>query len=229
MRHHTTVGEVMTREVVTVSEDTPYKQIAQVLAGHRISAVPVLDADGRVTGVVSESDLLRKEEFRIAAAAGWPGRLRRTERRARAKAAAVNARHLMSTPVITIPPTATLPQAARAMAARGITRLVVTDDGVLAGIVTRSDLLRRFLAGDGEILRRVHRDVVQHALWDDPFGIRVSVHDGVVTLSGELEQRSLVPVAERLTREVDGVVDVVNELSYVVDDTRDQATSTKRR
>ncbi|MDX2968430.1 CBS domain-containing protein [Kribbella solani] len=157
MRHYLVVSDVMTKDVVTVTEDTPFKTVAGLLAEHHISAMPVRDAYGRVTGVVSESDLLRKE------AKQRPGRL---HRKARAKAAAVTAGQLMTSPAVTIEGGCTLDEAARLMAARGITRLVVMDGSELVGIVSRSDLLSVYVASDQEILARVHRDVVDRHLWD---------------------------------------------------------------
>ena len=63
MRHPLKVSDVMTRDVITVTEDTPYKDVVSVLAENHISAVPVLNRYGGVGGVVSETDLVRKEEF----------------------------------------------------------------------------------------------------------------------------------------------------------------------
>ncbi|HWD79696.1 MAG TPA: CBS domain-containing protein [Kribbella sp.] len=214
MRHPLKVSDVMTRDVVTVTEETPYKDIVSVLATHHITAVPVVNGYGGIGGVVSETDLIRKEEFQ----GRRPTRLR--GRTARTKAAGVCAGEVMSHPAITVPETATIPEAARLMAARGVTRLVVTtdDDEVLAGIVTRSDLLKAFLEPDDRILQRIRRDVVVHALWDDPFAIDIDVQDGVVTLIGEVDNRSAAEVAGKLTQDVDGVVAVDNRLTWVYDD-----------
>lgn len=216
MRHPLKVSDVMTRDVITVTEETPYKEIVSLLAENHISAVPVVNRYGGIGGVVSETDLIRKEEFQRRQT---PWMLRWWRRAARSKAAGLRAGDVMSHPAVTIEQSATIPEAAQLMAARGITRLVVTHDDGLAGIVTRSDLLKTFLQPDDRLLQRVRREVVVHALWDDPFSIEVSVQDGIVTLSGDVEQRSTAYIAEKLTGEVDGVVAVVNELSWVYDDT----------
>jgi CBS-domain-containing membrane protein len=217
MRHQLTVAEVMTPHVVTVPASTPFKEVAKLLAEHRISAVPVTSESGGMIGLVSESDLLHKEAFQDAPArARLP---RRSRRAARRKARAVTAGGLMSRPLVTIDVGATLPQAARLMAGRGVTRLLVTDGEWMAGIVTRSDLLRAFRDTDSAVLGRVRRAAVESRLWDDPFGVEIRVKDGVVTLTGELEHRSRIPVAVQAVREVDGVVDVENRLTYAVDDT----------
>jgi len=125
----------------------------------------------------------------------------------------------MSAPAVTVESGCTLDEAARLMASRRITRLVVTDGAELVGIVTRSDLLRAFLAPDNEILARVRRDVVDRHLWDDPFAVEVSVHEGVVKLAGQVANRSTVIFAEQLIAGVDGVVGVRNELTWLFDDT----------
>jgi CBS domain-containing protein len=212
MRHLLTVADVMTADVVTVAEDTPFKAVAAILAEHHISAVPVRSAYGGVAGVVSETDLLRKEEYQRSGRHWF-------HRKARTKAGALTAGALMTRPAVTVEGGCTLDEAARLMADRGITRLVVTDGDELTGIVTRSDLLSAFLAPDQEILARVRRDVVDRNLSDDPFAVEVSVREGVVMLAGQVAKRSTVAFAEQLIAGVDGVVGVRNELSWAFDDT----------
>ncbi|TCC25725.1 CBS domain-containing protein [Kribbella speibonae] len=208
-----TVSDVMTKNVVTVAEDTPFKAVAAVLAEHHISAVPVRSAFGGIVGVVSETDLLRKEEFQRRPRRPWQRGAIRT------KADAITAQMLMSSPAVTIEGGCTLDEAARLMAARRITRLVVMDGDKLAGIVTRSDLLRVFLAPDQEILARIRRDVVDRHLWDEPLAVEIDVLEGVVTLTGQVPQRSTVALAGSLVAGVDGVVGVHNELTWAFDDT----------
>jgi CBS domain-containing protein len=213
MRHFLTVSDVMTKDVVTVAEDTPFKTVAAVMAEHHISAVPVRSAFGGIVGVVSETDLLRKEEFQRRPHRPWQRGGTRT------KADAATAKLLMSSPAVTIEGGCTLDEAARLMAARRITRLVVMDGERLAGIVTRSDLLRAFLAPDEEILARVRRDVIDRQLWDEPLAVQIDVREGVVTLTGQVPQRSTVALAGSLVAGVDGVVGVHNDLTWAFDDT----------
>lgn len=217
MRSHKLVVDVMTRDLISVELSRSFKDIAYLLSAKGVSAVPVLDSAGRPLGVVSESDLILKEELQAPPQPGWLGRRLRT---VRSRAAGRTAEELMSAPAITIEQGATLPEAARLMASRRITRLIVVDHrGIAVGIVTRSDLLRVFLVSDVELRHAVQRDVVEYALWRNPRAIHAEARDGVVTLTGELERRSLLPIAELLARQVDGVVDVVNQLRYTVDDT----------
>ena len=206
------VGDVMTRDVVVVRRGTPLKAIARQLAEHRISAMPVLDEEDRLVGLVSEADLMKRERFGLADA-------RRRRRLRRRQVTGDSAKDLMSVPVITIAPETDVSRAARLMDTRGLKRLVVVDaEHRLVGIVSRADLVRVFLREDDEIRREIVSDVLVRLLWADPELVNVRVDDGVVTLSGRLGQRSQIPVAVRLTRAVDGVVDVVNRLGYTVDD-----------
>ncbi len=213
------VRNVMTREVVTVNPGTPFTELVRLMAVHKVSALPVVDDDGQVVGIVSEADLLRKEEYQDQQDdRHWLER--RRDRVARAKAAGRRAVGVMSAPVITIGPEATVPMAARLLAGHGIKRLPVVEDGRLVGIVSRSDLLRLFLRDDPAIYREIVNEVLLRALWIDPATVLVTVDDGVVTLVGQLERKSLVPMAVQLTRTVPGVVDVVSQLTYELDDDR---------
>src|SRR6266568_810005 len=155
-----TVRNVMTREVVTVSEQAPFTELVRLMAVHKLSALPVVDGDGQVVGIVSEADLLRKEEYQDERdAPHWLER--RRERVARSKAAGRTAAEVMSTPVITVDPEATVPMAARLLARHGIKRLPVVDDqDRLVGIVSRADLLRLFLRDD----EAIHREILDEVL-----------------------------------------------------------------
>jgi CBS domain-containing protein len=105
------------------------------------------------------------------------------------------------------------------MAQRRIERLpVVDEEDRLVGIVTRRDLLQVFLRPDEEIRRAVVDEVIVNALWLDPETVTVDVSEGVVTLGGQLERRSDVPIALRMVSQVDGVVAVVDKLTYRMDD-----------
>ncbi|MEU0735228.1 BON domain-containing protein, partial [Streptomyces lavendulocolor] len=104
---------------------------------------------------------------------------------------------------------ATLPRAARLMAEHRVKRLPVVDEqGILKGIVSRSDLLKVFLRTDDDLASEVRRDVVDRFFPVSRGGIRVDVDNGCVTLTGSVRDATLIPVAERLTRAVEGVVDV---------------------
>ncbi|GGW77385.1 hypothetical protein GCM10010503_64110 [Streptomyces lucensis JCM 4490] len=152
------VRDVMTRAVVAVGRDALFKDMVERMTQWKVSALPVLTGDGRVIGVVSEADLLPKEEFRDSD----PDRLTQLRRLADlARAGAVNAEELMSTPAVTVHADATLAEASRIMALRHVKRLpVVNAEGLLEGVVSRSDLLKVFLRSDDELADEIRRDVL---------------------------------------------------------------------
>ncbi|HZC99633.1 MAG TPA: CBS domain-containing protein [Actinomycetes bacterium] len=214
------VRDVMTQDVVTITEQEPFVEIVRLMAVHKVSALPVVDGAGRVVGIVSEADLLRKEEYQDEQNGQHllEGRRRRA---ARAKAAGRTAGELMSVPVVTIRAEATVPTAAKLLAQHGIKRLPVVDEtGRLVGVVSRADLLRLFLRPDEEIRREILDEVLLQSMWIDPSTVTVAVHDGIVTLAGRLERKSLVPMVVHLTRRVPGVVDVIGRLTFELDDDR---------
>lgn len=213
-RWHRRVRDVMTTSVVTVDRITPYKEIASLMAKHKVSALPVLMMGRRVAGVVSEADLLRLEDQRERSARAM--RHSRLSWRGHGKSWGHTAGELMTSPAITIHPDATIPAAARLMNQHHVKRLPVVDpSGTLIGIVSRRDLLSVFLRPDTDIAEDV-RAVLTDILFVDPAILDVAVKGGVVTLSGhpgQLEQPDLIPVAVRLTWDIDGVVDVVDKLT----------------
>jgi len=212
------VGDVMTRDVATVGADTPYRQIIDVVTNRHISAVPVIDDFRRVLGVVSEADLLYKVEL-----VGEPRERRvfesRRRRTARVKADAVTARDLMTAPAVMTYVDTPIATAAKVMDREEVKRLPVIDElGRLVGIVTRSDLLKVHLRPDDDIRRDVVDDVLRRVLGVQDGVVSVEVSDGVVRLAGQLDHRSSVDIAARLTSNVSGVVAVVNELGFDHDD-----------
>jgi len=205
------VSDVMTHTVIAVGRDAPFKDIVKLMEQWKVSALPVLEGEGRVIGVVSEADLLPKEEFRDSD----PDRQARLSRLSDlAKAGAATAAELMSAPAVTVHAESTLAQAARIMAQRKVKRLpVVNEEGMLEGVVSRGDLLKVFLRSDEEIAGEVRREVVAHLFPAPIEPIQVQVTEGVVTLTGRTRDTSLVPVAARLVRAIEGVVDVDFQLS----------------
>jgi CBS-domain-containing membrane protein len=214
-----TVHEVMTRTVTCVNTGTPFKEVARVLAERRISAVPVLDEQDRLIGVVSEADLMAKIQYQDTAISGPRPGLR--ERRGRAKASGETAGELMSSPPVTVAPDTTVAEAARLMDREQVKRLPVVDaDNRVVGVFSRADVLKLFLRSDTVIRNEIIREVFLRALWAEPTGFDVEVSDGMVTLTGQLQRRSEVPIAEQLARQIDGVIGVVNQLGFAVDDVR---------
>lgn len=222
-----TVADVMTAKVVSVTPATPFKDIAEALIGGGISAVPVVDDDRRVLGMVSEADLLRKEEFREQFyREGYrpPLRARLRRPKGRQKAEGDTAAELMTSPAISVSPEAPAVSAARLMDAHDVKRLAVVDhDGRLQGIVSRRDLVKLFLRPDEEIASEVREEILDQKLWVDTDGVRVEVRQGIVTLSGWMDRRTEAGIAVRMTGRVNGVVDVVDKLTWKTDDSKWEA------
>lgn len=188
-----TVADVMTRELVTVEAETPFKACADLMRIHRVSALPVMSS-GRLIGIVSESDLMR-----TVTDGG--------------RRAAVAARDVMTRDVVTVAQNATVAAAARLMFERGVKRLPVLDSARrLVGIVSTQDVLRVFLRSDESI----RKDVVSGILNELPLlgrgRVQVDVRDGVVKLRGDVASDSLSALLVRLVSAVPGVVGVENHL-----------------
>ncbi|MBP2703930.1 CBS domain-containing protein [Microbispora sp. RL4-1S] len=225
---HMKVRDVMTRKVVAVTGATSYRDVAQVLIDRGVSAVPVVDERCHVIGVISEADLLRKEEFReqyYGEDYRPPLRQRLREQLGRRgttmadRARGDTAADLMSAPPVTTRPYISVVSAARIMAAHEVKRLpVVNDDGRLEGIVSRHDLLRVLARTDDDIAREIHADILDCALWTDTSGVRVQVTDGVVTLTGKIARHSDARILVRMTERVNGVSEVLDRLEWEVDD-----------
>ena len=210
------VGDVMTRDVVSVGTTTGYKEIADLMVHHSISAVPVVDADRHVLGVVSEADLLAKLEY-ADRVPRHPLALRRL-RNGRQKAAGDTAIGLMTAPAVTIPVTETVTRVARLMDAARVKRMpVVDEDGRLVGVVSRRDLVRIYTRPDPDILTSV-TDGVLRSLWIDPALLDITVRAGIVRLAGHLDRRSTADIVVAFTKATPGVVDVIDKLDCDVDD-----------
>ncbi|MEI5007644.1 CBS domain-containing protein [Streptomyces sp. PmtA] len=211
---HRTVGEVMTSEVVRAHPDTSCKELARLLTSHHISGLPVVDDDDKVMGVVSRTDLTRRQAAPGRTGSGRdhvPGALRRIARARPTATPALTAGGLMSSPAVTVHPEQRVVDAARIMERRHIDRLpVVDEEDRLIGITTRRDLLRVFLRTDEEIREDVAGAVCLHSPADDADELHIDVRDGFVTIEGaagpEINTMALIRAAWR----VDGVVGVVN-------------------
>ncbi|WP_440073761.1 CBS domain-containing protein [Streptosporangium sp. OZ121] len=217
----------MTTNVVTVRETASFHEVAETLITAGIGGVPVTDGAAHVLGVVSEADLLRKEEFKQryhceryrSSLRAWLRHRVNGESGIRKKAEGETAGELMSRPAIVVTADSPVVLAARMMDRHGIGRLpVVRADGELAGIVSRRDLIKVFVRGDDEIKRRIRDDIVARALGTDPGAVEIEVRDGVVRLRGRVDERSRAITLAQMTRNLDGVVSVIDEVTWREDD-----------
>jgi len=199
------VSDIMTTRVVAVRPGASFKEMAALLHRYRVSGFPVIDDEGRVIGVVSETDLLTKEAVdlgRDALGTDPPG------------TAGPTAAELMSCPPVTTSPGTLTENAARLMFNCRVKRLPVTDNtGRLVGIVSRADVLAVFDRPDEDICHEIV-ELMTREFPGDRSQLSVTVRSGVVTLTGEPATTSLGHELVHKSRHVPGVVGVRDRLSY---------------
>jgi CBS domain-containing protein len=188
--------DIMSRPVVTVTPETAAKRAAQLLAANGFTALPVVDEDQRLVGIVTEADLIGDRfqpdvRFRHAgptSVAAEPG-------------ATVGA--VMTTPVIGMGPRSDLVELTRALLDSRIRAMPIVDGSQVVGIVTRGDIVRTFARGDADIAT----DVSHHlGIYGGPARWHVDVHDGIVRIVDEFDNATDRHVATLLAEAVPGVV-----------------------
>ncbi|MEU5591821.1 CBS domain-containing protein [Streptomyces sp. NPDC020298] len=199
------VRDVMDVPAASLPEDLPYRDIARLLAREQVGAVPVVDTEDHVVGVVSENDLLAKVAFEASGhRPGTIGRLR--ERRVHDKARGETAADLMTSPAITVLPGATVAEAAWLAALSRLKRIPVTDrEGRLVGVVRREALLRALIRDDAGIRAEVEARIAACCPPGDRAAVEVAVHDGIVELTGRMPSATTA----RLVAEIENIADVV--------------------
>ena len=209
------VEEVMTTDVVHVLADTPFKECVDMVGLHRIGALPVVDGSGRLLGILSESDLLRKEEVKGG--------------NAEPRGSARTAGEAMTRTVVTVAPGTAVAQAARLMHRSSVRHLPVTDGGGrLIGIVARGDLLKVFLRSDESIRREIDEELLPRTFGIARGALEIEVRQGVVHISGEIEQRGQARLVLEFVQRVEGVVAVESGLNHLKDDTGDRQVQAVR-
>lgn len=218
-----TAADVMTTTVVTVSPETPVPEVARLLHEHRISGVPVVDADGKVVGIVSEGDLIGHAGAIGEQRRSWWLRLFTSENALAQDYARTHARtvkDVMTSRVISVPDTTSLADIARQMERYGIKRVPVVRDGRLVGIVSRSNLLQALAAtdvskdasADDRTIRERLTTELKAQPWAHMLTKNIVVEGGVVHLFGfvrsEEERRAVRVAAEN----VPGVVGVEDQM-----------------
>jgi CBS domain-containing protein len=213
------VCDVMTHHLVTARDDASIEELVAILSSHRISAVAIVDRFDAVIGVVSRADLLDAMSIAGSRCTHRHSWLRRhiTER---ARPAEGTARDVMSAPPITIRHDAPLAAAGRLMYCHTVKRLLVTGaDGHPQGVITAADLLKIYSRLDCVIRDDVAEHVLRRTLQVEPDQVQAHVEEGVVTLTGRLARKTSSEIAVALAQAVPGVVNVIDQLEYDVDDT----------
>jgi CBS domain-containing protein len=199
------VGDLMTTTVIGVDPDTPLKDAAEILAKNQISGMPVVDARGVVTGVLSAEDIVHRES------AG-----ERPSGPVVPKLLATTVGGATSSPAVTIGPRQPVTDAVRTMVDERVGRLPVVDgEGRLVGIVTRTDLVRVFVRPDEDVAEEIRTQVLRRLLRHDADNVHIDVERGEVTLTGMIETQTDAEAVPILVRRVPGVVSVVSRLGWL--------------
>jgi CBS domain-containing protein len=219
--------DLMRQPVVTITPEAPISAAIALMLERRLSGLPVVESDGRLVGIVSEGDLLRRVELGTETRRPrWLEILRGAGRAAEdfVRSHGRKVHEVMTSEPITIDPEASLADIVERMARHGIKRLPVIEKGRVVGMVTRADLLRALAdssrpveapqPGDAEIRRAIFA-ACEKQNWAPRQLVGVDVHQGVVTLSGtildERERQGLKVLAENIP----GVVAVRDQLIWV--------------
>ena len=207
--------ELMTSEVITVDEDAFVQSVAKLMANHGISAVPVVDKDNRVIGMVSEGDLLHRAETGTERRRSWWLEMMASTNQLAGeylKSHSGRVKDVMTRNVISVTDTTPVADIAVLLETNRIKRVPVLRDGKLAGIVSRANLVRALAmtvnerASSDETDDRAIRDKLLAELkaqkWAEVSPANITVKDGVVHLwssyFSEQEKRALVVAAETI-------------------------------
>jgi len=210
------VKEIMATPVAaTLTPEMGFKNAIELFVASEVSALPVVDADGRLVGIVTEADLISKEAYgtrRHRALSLLGDVLSGRDHRWVNKAAGSVVRDVMTKDVVVCTPDEEMRVVARRMLRHGVKRLPVVDGGALVGMVARQDILATFDRPDDLI-----KGDIEHALAHDPnrpdsAHVGVSVADGVVRLTGDVRFPWDGQIIASIVGEVPGVIDVVNFL-----------------
>lgn len=211
------VKDVMTKNVVTVTPETPVEAIAGLLLDHHISGVPVVNADGGVVGLVSEGDLMRRIAAPDAPRRSWWLELFAGSGFTAAdyvKTHGTKARDVMTRDVASVPEDMPIGEVARMLEKRRIKRVAVLRDGKLAGIVSRANLLQGLAAlpatrpetgADDQVLRARIFEALADVPGISASFINVIARDGQVSIWGvvdsEFEENAVRIAAESVVGE----------------------------
>jgi CBS domain-containing protein len=214
--------DLMSTALVVVPPDAPVAAVADLLAARGISAVPVVDAAGHALGIVTEGDLIRRLADQPPGPLDWFLQLFRdpaplVERFS--KAHGLTARDVMSRALVGVGRTASAEEIARLMETHAIRRVLVLEDGKLAGLVSRADLLRAILrkpetpatTDDAAILRAVLA-AMREQPWVDTAWVFPDVVGGTVTFFGYARSAPMRQALLLLAQGIPGVAAVQDRM-----------------
>jgi CBS domain-containing protein len=218
--------DVMTENLITATPDTPVSEIARLLVNHRIGAVPIVTSNGALVGIVSQTDLAHRSETDTQKRRKWWLELfadPNAQAREYIKTHGLLARDVMTTVIISIAYDASLADVAEALDTHHVRQLPVMRNGRMAGIVSKTDLVRAVAQSAKKTTEDQTNGELQKALWNAIRGepwlqsafLNLTVKDGVLELYGAVQspdQRRAVLV---LVKGVAGVRDVIDNLSVM--------------
>jgi CBS domain-containing protein len=221
------VEDVMTREVLGTSPEAGIADAAKSMLDHRISGLPVIDAESRLVGMLTEGDLLRRSEIgTTAGSSGWRAFLSSSGRLAGTYIHTHSRRvgDVMSTHPVTVAADASLADAVDLMLKHRVKRLPVTGpNGALVGIIARSDIMRALVGAlptqaaptsDAEIAAAISSEL-RRQKWAGIDNIRIHVHDGIVRIDGTVFDERQRAGIEVVAENVAGVKQVVDDLTWI--------------
>lgn len=218
--------DLMTTRVVTVPPEMPVEAIARLLAGRGITAVPVLDRDGALLGLVTAADLTCRLSPTAEEGSSWLRRLLADPSKAAiryARAHGFVAEDVMSREIDAVPPDMPAAGIAALLERRGIRRVLVTENGGLLGIVSRSDMLRAVTGESVEPadlpdarIRAAILAAMRRESWVDLFHTQVEVHDGIVEFHGFAQGQEVQRALRVLAGHVPGVKGVLDRTEPIL-------------
>jgi CBS domain-containing protein len=220
--------DVMTKSVATVQPGTSIQEIAALMVEKHISGIPVVGDDGKVLGMVSQSDLLHRAEVGTERKHKWWFRILADNRdmaREYAKAHGLRASDVMTRYIISVKPDAELSDVADILDNNKIKRVPVIDGDRLVGIITRGDLVRALSLSqlakgarqskvENAALHKILQQRIRSQPWlgSDQSHINLAIADGVVELWGYVETEDQHKALRVLVEETDGVTGLIDKL-----------------
>ncbi|MDO8878365.1 MAG: CBS domain-containing protein [Pseudolabrys sp.] len=222
-------SDVMTRKVISVDPDSTVLQAARLMLQHRISGLPVLDKNGKLLGVLSEGDFLRRRETMTERQRSrWleflmgPGTIATEYTHSHGNKVA----EVMTTDVRTVDENASLEEIVELMENHRIKRVPVMSGSILVGIVTRSNLMRAMVSmarvapdvvqvKDDESIREKLLEEMQKEQWAPAALTNIVVHDGIVELWGVLADDRQRAALKVLAENIPGVKAVKDHMVWV--------------
>ncbi len=220
------VAEIMTHPALAIDPEAPLLQAIRLMTGRKVSGLPVVGQDGRIVGILTEGDLLRRAETDTAGEpGGWlkgfflPGRTARQYVLTHGR----RVREVMVTDVISVTEDTPLADAVELMQRHHVRRLPVVRDGRLLGIVSRADVVRQLgealaepvPAGDDGAICQAVLDAMERQPWASGHMVSVAVTDGMVELDGSLFDIRAREAIGVLAENVAGVKRVENRIVCV--------------